>query len=294
MKKTKIALVRALVSLTVFVLIVGGVILNAGVGTLSSFGIGSIASICPLGAFEALLGSWAFVPRLVFAVLAVCLVVFVVGKAFCSWVCPIPHMQAFLKTRKQKQRDREEREENAAFARENYQRGIERVEREKIDGRHIVLVGALGSAAIFGFPVFCLVCPVGLTFASFIALWQVLSANELTWGLVMFPAILILELLLLGKWCRRICPMGALMSLISQHGRTFRPTVDRAKCLRDSEGASCSECSKACPELIDPNRDVGRRSASECVRCMRCSSACPMQAISFPFRRNKQEKTPKS
>lgn len=284
MKKRNTALVRALVSLAVFVAIVGGAILNAGTGTLSSFGIGSIASVCPLGAFETLFGSWAFVPRLILAGAAACLVIFVVGKAFCSWVCPLPHMQSFLKTHKQKQRDLEEREENAAFARDNYQRGVERVEREKIDGRHLVLAGALGSAAVFGFPVFCLVCPVGLTFATAIAIWQVLSANELTWGLVVFPVVLLLELLLLRKWCHRFCPLGALMSLISRRGRTFRPTVDRSKCLRDSEGVACNECSKACPELIDPNRDLGRRSASECVRCMGCSSACPMQAISFPFK----------
>lgn len=290
MKKTRAVRIRGLVALTAFLLVVIGIVVNAGTGTLSSFGIGSIAAVCPLGAFESLFGSWAFVPRLVFAVATVCLVVFLVGKAFCAWICPLPHVQAFFKTRKQKQRDIEEREENAAFAWDNHQRGIQKVEREKIDGRHLVLVGALGSAAVFGFPVFCLVCPVGLTFATVIAIWQALSANEITWGLVAFPAILAIEVLLLGTWCRRLCPMGALMSLISKGNRTFRPTVDRSRCLRDSEGASCSECSKACPELIDPNRDVGRRSASECVRCMGCSSACPMHAISFPLVRRSEEK----
>lgn len=34
------------------------------------------------------------------------------------------------------------------------------------DSRHAVLGGALLTTAVFGFPVFCLVCPVGLTFAA--------------------------------------------------------------------------------------------------------------------------------
>ena len=35
-----------------------------------------------------------------------------------------------------------------------------------------ILGGALASSAVFGFPVFCLICPVGLTFALTVALWR--------------------------------------------------------------------------------------------------------------------------
>ena len=43
----------------------------------------------------------------------------------------------------------------------------------------MVLAGALASSAAFGFPVFCLICPVGLTFALVIALWRLAEFNEL-------------------------------------------------------------------------------------------------------------------
>ena len=38
--------------------------------------------------------------------------------------------------------------------------------RVRFVSRSGVLAGALASAAIFGFPVFCQICPVGLTFAT--------------------------------------------------------------------------------------------------------------------------------
>ena len=44
--------------------------------------------------------------------------------------------------------------------------------RAKLDSRHYVLGGALLSTAVFGFPVFCLVCPIGLTFATVLVVWR--------------------------------------------------------------------------------------------------------------------------
>lgn len=91
----------------------------------------------------------------------------------------------------------------------------------RLDSRHLVLAGALGSSAIFGFPVFCLVCPIGLTLTVLIGIWHLFAFNETTWGLVVFPAILLLEVTLLRKWCTRFCPVSALLSLVSSGNRLF-------------------------------------------------------------------------
>ncbi|MFR1638333.1 MAG: 4Fe-4S binding protein [Eggerthellaceae bacterium] len=69
---------------------------------------------------------------------------------------------------------------------------------------------ALLSTAVFGFPVFCLICPVGLTFATLIAVWRLFQFNEVALSLLVFPAMLALEVLVLRKWCSRFCPLGAL------------------------------------------------------------------------------------
>lgn len=276
-----------------FTLIVAGVIFNLGTGTLSSFGWRSIAAICPLGALESLLGNWTFVVRPVVALLAVLLLVVFAGRAFCSWICPVPPVISFFKTKKRREEDSAERQEAGRFARERYESG-EPVERGKLglDSRHLVLCGALGSAAVFGFPVFCLVCPVGLSFGIVIGLVRLIGFNEPSWGLLIFLAILILEVTLLRKWCSKFCPMGALLSLVARFNRTLRPQVDEAKCLRSSECDSCGVCAASCPEHIDPHSDLGLVPLHECTRCGLCSEACPAGAIEFPLlpKKKKEDK----
>lgn len=144
-----------------------------------------------------------------------------------------------------------------------------------------MLGGTLLSAAVFGFPVFCLVCPIGLTFASIIALVQLFGIQTLSWGVVAFPLLLVLELTVLRKWCSRFCPLGALVSLLSRPNRLFRPKVDGGKCLR-GKGVDCTVCADLCPEGLDPHFEEGLH---DCSKCRDCAVNCPARAISFPARR---------
>ena len=73
----------------------------------------------------------------------------------------------------------------------------------------------MGSSLVFGFPVFCLVCPIGLTFATVLLVMRLFAFGDATWTVVAFPVIIALEVLLLPKWCQRFCPLGALLSLFS-------------------------------------------------------------------------------
>lgn len=283
-KNIKASTLRGLVAAAVFVVVGVGLALPTGAGTLSSMGWDAVSAICPLGAIESAFGSWVFVPRALIALVAVVLVVVVAGKAFCAWVCPIPHVQNIFKTKKRRRLEAEERQKAADTALTNWKKNRSVAHaRVPLDSRHAVLGGALLSTAIFGFPVFCLVCPIGLSFATFILLWRFVQFNEPTWGILVFPAIVILEVVVLRKWCGKICPMGALLSLISTLNKRFRPTVDANVCLRDTEGVGCEACAVACPERIDPYADVGERSMTECVKCRSCADACPVHAISLPF-----------
>ena len=291
-KGVKASTIRAFTAALVFVAVGVGLAIHTGTGTLSSFGWDVVATICPLGALESMLGAWAFVPRLVIALVAMILIIFVAGKAFCSWLCPVPHIQDLFKSKKRKELERKERLQAADLAVQNWKDGTVPEHQNKkveLDSRHAVLGGALLSTAIFGFPVFCLVCPVGLTLGTFVLLWRFIQFNEPTWGLIIFPIIIILEVLVLRRWCHTICPLGALMSLISKANKTFRPTVDTNTCLRDTEGAACQACAAACPEHIDPYADLGERSMSECVKCRGCVDACPMASIHLPFLPKKEE-----
>lgn len=259
-------------------------------GTLCSVGYDAIAYICPLGALETIFGSWAFVPRVLICLAAVVIVALVFGKAFCSWVCPVAPLSDLLRGRKAREKDECERTQAAHRVLERWsdtnaaQAEKHKPFRSRVDGRHVVLAGSLASAAVCGFPVFCLVCPIGLTFASAIALYRLIGFNEPAIEVLVFPALLVLELTVFRKWCHRFCPVGALLSLLSRGNRTFKPHVNASMCARHA-GSSCAACAQACPEHIDPCADLGDRSLAECTRCGACVNTCPAKALSFVNRK---------
>ena len=162
--------------------------------------------------------------------------------------------------------------------------------RFKLDSRFGVLLGALASAAIFGFPVFCLICPVGLTFATVLIVMRLFAFGDLTWTVVVVPLVLIVEVVLLRKWCSKICPLGALISLVSGANKTLRPHVNDKACLVTGKHTACFACSKACPERIDVRRPAqSETSLNNCTKCRECADACPAHAITFPVLPKKQE-----
>lgn len=155
----------------------------------------------------------------------------------------------------------------------------------KLGSAHVLLLVALVTTAVFGFPVFCAVCPVGLTFAFVLLVMRLFLYGELTWALLAFPAVVVVELVLLPRWCQSICPLGALHSLVAAGNRTWRPTLSRQTCLQTTRGAqACDRCVQACPQGIDLH-DIaaGRTTLNDCVKCGACADACPTDSITFPL-----------
>lgn len=300
--------VRGITALLVFVVLVVGIIFKLGGGTLSSFGLGSIAAICPLGALEVSLGSKEFMLHPIILLLVTVVIVLLTGKAFCSWACPVPWVQNIIHPQKKRSEAKEMKavEGDGALPATQEATGDDAAAYElfpdgkpqhschacgacealgkvggtrdglNVDSRHLVLVGALGSAAVFGFPVFCLICPIGLTFALFIGVWNAFQFNEPSIALLVAAVLLVLELTVLRKWCGKFCPLGALIGLISGANKTFKPHVDDAVCLR-SKGIDCHACVEVCPEQVDPHGSM----IPECSKCGACIEACPAKAISM-------------
>lgn len=151
------------------------------------------------------------------------------------------------------------------------------------NSRHIVLGGALLSAAIFGFPVFCLVCPIGLSFALVFVLIQLFGAGTVTWSVIIIPVLLAVEVIFFRKWCSHICPVSSLMSLVGKANRTWLPSIDDSKCLETSRGVTCGRCGEVCEQGIDPRHPELGSAWSECTRCTECIGHCPGNAITMPF-----------
>ncbi|MEF2745831.1 MAG: 4Fe-4S binding protein [Senegalimassilia anaerobia] len=313
---------RTITALAIVLVVFVGFLTNLGIGTISAPGIWDISILCPLGALGTMLASKMMVPRAVVSLVIMVVLIIVFARAFCGWMCPVPLVQKlrgiFTKPEKQtkaekakavKQADDKAAEaaadiapltedEKAALATgcEKDSKGLSgcascaKKRGEAVDARHFVLGGALLSTFIFGFPVFCLVCPIGLTFATILLLVNLFAQGDVTWSLIVVPAILIVEVLLFKKWCHKLCPLSAFMSLIAKLNRTFKPTIDNAKCLETAQGKKCGACSRACEEGIDPRHpELSEAAWSECTKCRSCVDACPAHAISMPLIAKKGE-----
>ena len=160
-----------------------------------------------------------------------------------------------------------------------------------IDSRHIILGGSVLTALIFGFPVFCLICPIGLTFGTVFLLINLFGTGDVTWAVVAVPLLLIIEVVFFRKWCSRFCPLAAFMSLTGKLGRFFRPRINDTMCKETTTGKPCGICAEVCPEKIDPRHpDISRSAVSECTKCLVCVENCPTQAIKLPVWSSKDAK----
>ncbi len=94
---------------------------------------------------------------------------------------------------------------------------------------------------------------------------------------VLFGLLVVLTIVRGRLYCNSLCPVGALLGLISRYSR-MSVRIDHAKCTR------CGRCEAVCPaECID----IGFQTVdqSRCVSCFRCLSACPVDAIRYQGRR---------
>ena len=276
--------------------------LHLPLGSLSNFGWKTISVLCPLGALTTMLASKTLIPHALISLVIAVVAILLLGRAFCGWICPTPVLSRlrYAFTSKSKLKAKEEE----AAAQDNAGQSSDKIEltdadrallksacrghgscasKGTLDSRHLVLGGTLLSAAIFGFPVFCLICPIGLTFATIVLLMLLFGVGDLTLGVIVAPIILIIEVVFFRKWCSHICPLSAIMSLVGKANRTFVPTIDDSKCLETSKGVACGKCSQVCEVKIDPRHPELGSHMSECIKCRACVEACPGHAISMPL-----------
>ena len=89
---------------------------------------------------------------------------------------------------------------------------------------------------------------------------------------LIFVGIIALGRLAPRFWCRYLCPLGALLSLVSPLGR-LRRTVG-------PECPACGVCQGACP--MGAAMEEGGTRVAECIQCRTCVSVCPQDLIAFP------------
>lgn len=294
---------RIIIPVALMVAIGVGFAFNSGIGTMSAIGWKDIALLCPLGALGTMIASQTLIPQAVISLVVAAAAILLLGRAFCAWACPVPIVSKLRDVFKKPASFADEKaaivtgEANADAAGD----GLTAAEKKALksgcaacgqmcasqpatfDSRHFVLGGALLSAAVFGFPVFCLICPIGLTFATIMLVMLLFGGGDVTWSLVAVPLLLVVEVVLLRKWCVNFCPLSALMSLVAKGNRTFKPAIDDTVCLETSKGATCDLCGAACEVGIDVRHPERGAAWSECTKCRACVDVCPTRAITMPL-----------
>ncbi len=92
---------------------------------------------------------------------------------------------------------------------------------------------------------------------------------------IVFIAVLALNLRVTRFWCRAICPLGALLGIVSRWS-VLGLEKDEKSC------NNCNRCLMRCQGGDDPVGTAPWHKA-ECLMCMNCVESCPEHSLKFKF-----------
>ncbi len=241
-----------------------GKLKNLCVPGLNCYSCPGAVGACPIGAMQAVIGSWNFK----FAFYVAGFLMFVgalTGRFVCGWLCPFGLIQDLL--------------HKIPFPRKiNTFRGDKLLRKLK----YVILLVFVILLPMFvvdvmgqGAPYFCkLICPAG-TLEGGIPL--VLLNRTMrgavgwlyAWKNLLLLITIFLSMLIYRPFCKYICPLGAVYSVFNPIS-VFRYRVDREKC------TNCKSCAKVCKMQVNPTENANH---PECIRCGACKKTCPENAI---------------
>ncbi|MEA5020625.1 MAG: 4Fe-4S binding protein [Gordonibacter sp.] len=286
----------------VFAAVIISLAFDTGLGTPSAFGIGQFFLLCPLGGIEALLASKAFVPVTLISLAVVAAFALLFGRAWCAWGCPAPTIRKFFKRNLTTTVDTVSatsisaneqppctlpNKQQACSPAGEAKRFVASLRYLGRDKRTWILGVVLVATLIAGIPLFCLVCPIGLTFGTVGSLWHLIVDKQITLSVVVFPAALLIELVVYRKWCMNLCPIAGLLNIFGQFALLFRPRVDTSTCMRASKGKPCNVCTAVCTEHIDLHAKDTALQLGECTRCGECVKHCPTGSVRITIKSTK-------
>ncbi|RMF25733.1 MAG: 4Fe-4S binding protein [Deltaproteobacteria bacterium] len=234
--------------------------------------IGPLSLTDPLAAAESIAATGRVRRVLLIGIALPVLITLLLGRVFCSWICPVGFLLEMTDKLRRVLRVLELSPRNLRFARAT---------------KYALLVVGIALSAVWAMPVLGYVYPPALlsrelhdaVFAMFdraeLGLGMRWSAG-LSWMVIVLLLIALFEVTLSRRWwCRYVCPGGGLYSLIGA-ARPVRVKLESRAC------TECALCVAACPMGLNPMRgEMG----IECDNCGVCIGACDDDALSFAVSR---------
>ena len=233
---------------------------------LNCYSCPAASGACPIGAFQAVVGSSKFSFSYYITGFLILLGVFL-GRFICGFLCPFGWFQELL----------------------------HKIPTKKFSTKRarpltylkyvilLVMVILLPMLAVndvgMGDPFFCkYLCPQGVLEGA-IPLSLVNSGIRaalgklFAWKFSILMAMILLSVVFYRPFCKWICPLGAFYALLNKVS-LFEMKVDGNKCI------SCGKCVRACKMDVDVTKTPNH---TECIRCGMCIRACPTDAVSFRY-----------
>lgn len=233
-------------------------ILDGFKGTVWSMRIFGFDVTDPLAGAEAMTASRTIHWPLILSIAAPLVLTVLLGRVFCSWVCPAGLLFEVCHLLRRVLRLAEIPPGEVKFSYHN---------------KYIFLVVGLVIALVLGAPFFSRIYPPAVTGRLLHGL--VYPETPITGSIVILLVIVVFEVVVSPRWwCRTMCPGGALYGVVGSM-RIARVRLDAKRC------TGCRDCKPACPLGLYPVRDsVG----IECDNCGRCLPSCPDDALLYSVR----------
>ncbi len=239
---------------------------------MKGYEVSLFLEVDPLISISSFLTSGTIYKGLIFSLLLIIPTMFL-GRFFCSWICPLGILNHWISHFFNKRRPVDEYKVNAY---------------RKIYRLKYYILTALIVLALLGTLQVGLLDPIALITRSFVV--SVYPGSDFWYGsfylkqplfygglliTIIFLAIMFLNRFMTRLWCRVLCPLGALLGILSS-GAFLRIRRDVDLC------NDCQKCLQYCQGGCEPH---GILRQSECHLCMNCIEQCPEDAIHYGFLR---------
>ena len=242
---------------------------------LNCYSCPAATGACPIGSFQAVVGSSKF--RFSYYITGILILFGVMaGRLICGFLCPFGWFQDLL-----------------------HKIPTKKIDTKKLKPlrylKYVILAVAVVALPILvtnssgmGTPYFCkYICPQGVLEGGI----PLSVADEgirailgvlFRWKTAILVTVIVLGILIYRPFCKWICPLGAFYSFFNKVS-FLQYRVDEHKCV------SCGKCARTCKMDVNITK---HNAHPECIRCGECISACPTQAIStnLNFRKTQTQK----